>query len=38
MYKEPILKYRHTSVKTQEPQELFEMTKDKTDYAWYSTR
>ncbi|KAF3324950.1 beta-galactosidase 11-like isoform X1 [Carex littledalei] len=37
MYKEPILKYRHTSVKTQEPQELFEMTKDKTDYAWYST-
>ncbi|KAJ4776974.1 Beta-galactosidase [Rhynchospora pubera] len=37
MYKEPILKYGQTSVRTQEPQELFEMTKDKTDYVWYST-
>ncbi|KAJ1693073.1 hypothetical protein LUZ63_009771 [Rhynchospora breviuscula] len=37
MYKEPILKYGQTAVRRQEPQELFEMTKDKTDYVWYST-
>ncbi|KAJ3692808.1 hypothetical protein LUZ60_011903 [Juncus effusus] len=37
MYQERIVRFRDTSMKTREPLELFNMTKDKTDYLWYTT-
>ncbi|KAJ3692809.1 hypothetical protein LUZ60_011904 [Juncus effusus] len=37
MHQEPVPRYREASIKTQEPLELFNMTKDNTDYMWYST-
>ncbi|KAJ4803916.1 Beta-galactosidase [Rhynchospora pubera] len=37
MNQEPVPRYRETAVKAMEPLELFNMTKDRTDYLWYST-
>ncbi|XP_078173260.1 beta-galactosidase 11-like [Carex rostrata] len=37
MNQEPVPRYREASMKTQEPLELFNMTKDKSDYMWYTT-
>lgn len=38
MYQEAVPKFRQTSVISRTPLELFQMTKDTTDYLWYSTR
>nr|CAD1830526.1 unnamed protein product [Ananas comosus var. bracteatus] len=37
MYQEAVPKFRQTSVISRTPLELFEMTKDTTDYLWYTT-
>jgi hypothetical protein len=34
---EKIPKYRKASVRTPRPQELYNLTKDRTDYLWYTT-
>ncbi|KAL6846042.1 hypothetical protein ACP4OV_023490 [Aristida adscensionis] len=37
MYSEPILRYRHTKIRAKEPLEQYNLTKDNTDYLWYTT-
>ncbi|XP_014757381.1 beta-galactosidase 12 isoform X2 [Brachypodium distachyon] len=37
MYSEPIPRYKVTSVRTKEPLEQYNLTKDKSDYLWYTT-
>jgi hypothetical protein len=38
MYSETVPKYRDTKVRTKEPLEQYNQTKDDTDYLWYTTR
>ncbi|OEL28695.1 Beta-galactosidase 12 [Dichanthelium oligosanthes] len=37
MYSEPIPKYHKTTVRTKEPLEQYNQTKDASDYLWYTT-
>lgn len=38
MYQEPVPKFSDTNIISDKPLELFNMTKDETDYLWYTTR
>lgn len=38
MHKEAIPSFRRTPIKSKTPLELIDLTKDTTDYAWYTTK
>lgn len=38
MYSETIPRFRKTTVRTKEPLEQYNQTKDASDYLWYTTR
>jgi hypothetical protein len=35
---EKIPKYKQAKIRTRKPEELYNLTKDKTDYVWYTSR
>uniref|UniRef100_A0ACD5XZP6 Uncharacterized protein n=1 Tax=Avena sativa TaxID=4498 RepID=A0ACD5XZP6_AVESA len=37
MYSEPIPRYKQTTLRTKEPLEQYNLTKDNSDYLWYTT-
>ncbi|KAK1633099.1 hypothetical protein QYE76_007414 [Lolium multiflorum] len=37
MYSEPIPRYKQTNLRTKEPMEQYNLTKDNSDYLWYTT-